>query len=388
MIDSLTLGGAESLVIPFARAVDPRRLDLRVSCLKSIEGNPFEDEIRAQGIPCSNLRSRNLRDFGAFRRLLRLLREERIDLIHAHLTYAAIWGNAAARLTRTPCVTTLHLEPSPDPVWSRSGLRERLMCLLVEKWSAGVVAVSESVRQAYGRQGRIDPGRIAVVPNGIDCEAFDRKERELRERMRRQLGIPPQARLVITVSVLREGKGLDVLLKATPGVLRAVPEAHFLIVGEGPMKSELERGAEQAGLSGRLRFLGFRRDVPALLAASDLFVLPSRAHDAFPTALLEAMGAGLPVVATRVGGIPEIVDAPRTGWLVPPGDHEPLGRAVADLLSRSEELPAMGEAARCRARAEFSSAVWVRRLEEVYARALAAPREARDLRPLEGRLSS
>jgi glycosyltransferase involved in cell wall biosynthesis len=348
--------------------LDPDRLRLQVCFLKSIAGNPFEDPLRRQGIPCFSLCSRNLRDAAALRRLVRLVRQERIDLIHAHLTYAAIFGALTSRITGRPCVATLHVGPSSEPFWTRAGLRERLMCLLLERSAAPVVAVSEAVRESYARAGRLDHARIAVVHNGIECETFER-EGERRDEVRRQLGLAPEAKAIIAVSALREGKGLEVVIEAARGVVAAAPETVFLIVGDGPLRGELAARAEAAGISPHVRWLGFRQDVPALLAASDVFVLPSL-HDAFPTALLEAMAAGRAVVATAVGGIPEILDAPRTGRLVPPGDPDALSRALQELLAQPDEPSAMGEAARARARARFSSRVWVERLESVYARAL------------------
>jgi glycosyltransferase involved in cell wall biosynthesis len=167
-------------------------------------------------------------------------------------------------------------------------------------------------------------------------------------------------KVVTTVSVLREGKGIEVLLDAIPAVLARHPEARFLIAGDGPLRESLEARSVD-----RVTWAGFRRDVPELLAASDLFVLPSLG-DAYPTVLMEAMAAGLPVVSTRVGGIPEIVDDGRTGRLVPPGDAAALASAISDLLDSREQREALGQAARVEAERRFSKEVWVARLKEIY----------------------
>ncbi len=373
LIDSLTLGGAESLAVAFARAADPTRLHLHVAFLKRIAGNPYEEELRRLGIPLTHLAARHLRDLAALRRLLRLLRVERIDLVHAHLTYAATWGALAARLTAVPCLASLHLPPSPESAWSRPGLRERLMAFLLRRWSAGAIAVSGAVREAYVRRGLLDPSRVAVVHNGIDLTAFAEAPAAARAEHRRELDLPPEAKLVTTVSVLREGKGLEVLLRAASAVLDSDPRARILVVGDGPLAPTLHAQARQAGLGEGVRWAGFRRDVPSLLAASDLFVLPSL-RDAFPTVLLEAMAAGLAVVATRTGGVPEIVADGHTGVLVPPGDAPALARAVAQLLASPEKRTTLGEAGRRRAFAEFSSPAWVGRLEDVYRQAATGAR--------------
>jgi glycosyltransferase involved in cell wall biosynthesis len=350
LIDSLTAGGAESLVAPFARAWPE---DLRVCCLKSIGGNPFAAELRA-----TNLEAKNLRDLGAFRRLLRLLREERIDLIHAHLAYASIWGALAGRLTGIPCVATLHVAPSGAPLWSKEGIREALLVRVLNRWATRVIAVSASARGAWIERG-LRPSKAVVVGNGIEVDAFIDPVPPLPSPLPRSGG--EGAPVVMTVSVLREGKGIEVLLDAVP----MVPEARFVIVGDGPLREKLEARAVD-----RVTWTGFRRDVPELLAASDLFVLPSL-RDAYPTVLMEAMAAGLPVVSTRVGGIPEIVDDGRTGRLVPPGDAAALAKAISDLLGSPNEREALGQAARAEAERRFSTRAWVERLREIYGPRLA-----------------
>jgi glycosyltransferase involved in cell wall biosynthesis len=360
-------------VAPFARAFTARGGELRVCCLKSIGGNPFEAELRAAGVPVTNLGARNLRDVSAFRRLLRLLREERIDLVHAHLAYASIWGALACRILGLPCVATLHVVPSGAPRHSREGIREALLVRALDRWAARVIAVSRAVREAWIERGGIEPGKIVVVGNGVEAGAFAGLGE--REAVRRELGIEPGAPLAVTVSVLREGKGIEVLLDALPAVLADHPAARFLVAGDGPLKAILAARAARLGVGEKVIWAGFRRDVPALLAAGDLFVLPSL-WDAYPTVLLEAMAAGLPVVSTRAGGIPEIVDDPRTGRLVPPGDAETLADAISGLLASPAEREALGRAARAEAVARFSVEGWVERLEGVYRNPHGTPFEA------------
>lgn len=314
---------------PFARAWQG---DLEICCLKSIGGNPFE-----AGLRVTNLHARNLRDLRAFRRLLRLLREERIGLIHAHLAYASIWGALASRITGIPCVATLHVAPSG--MGGRQGIRETLLVHALNRWSKRVIAVSGSAREAWIERG-LKPSKLAVVPNGIEVEAFKPGCRN--------------GKVVTTVSVLREGKGIEVLLDAVP----LVPDAQFVIVGDGPLREKLQGGD-------RVTWTGFRRDVPELLSQSDVFVLPSLG-DAYPTVLLEAMAAGLPVVSTRVGGIPEIVEDGRTGILVPPGNPTALASAISGLLDSPEKREALGRAARAEAESRFSTQAWVEKLRQVY----------------------
>lgn len=344
LIDSLTVGGAESLVLPFARRLDRRRYELTIACMTTIEGNAAERQLRDEGFDVVNLDSHNLRDVGAFRRLLSLARSHRFDLVHAHLTYASIWAAVLARLTRVPCVASLHVAP---PRGGRALVKDRLMRLALDRWAARVIAVSAALRDQYLAAGGIDPAKFVVVHNGIDVDRF----------------VPAtdasRSRTAITVSVLREGKGIDVLLAAA----RHVPDTEFVIVGDGAMRAPWTSQAATLGIADRVTWTGHRTDVAQLLPGHGVFVLPTL-DDAFPTVLLEAMAAGLPVIASRVGGIPEIVDDGITGVLVPPGDPNALARAIAGTLAR--DTTTMRAAARRRAERQFSIDAWIARLEQVY----------------------
>ncbi|HSL84680.1 MAG TPA: glycosyltransferase [Thermoanaerobaculia bacterium] len=376
LIDSLTAGGAEALTVPFARALhredrgEAAGVRLEIAFLKSLGGNPFEAELRDLEVPVTGLGARNLRDVAAFRRLVRLLRQRRVGLVHAHLAYASIWGLLAGRLTGTPVVLTLHVRPPDDPPWSREGLRRRLLVGAANRWARRALAVSGAVRDAWAAVG-LRRERIAVVHNGVETAGME-SGTEAAAAVRRELGVPGGAPLVVTVSVLRPGKGLEVLLEAVPAVLGEHPDARFAVVGDGPERRRLEEGAAAAGLGEAVVFTGFRRDVPALLAAADLFVLPTR-DDAFPTVLLEAQAAGVAVVASRAGGVPEIVEDGATGVLVPPGDPAALARAVSALLADPAARRRLAEAGRRRTEERFSADAWLARLDAVYSQVLGRP---------------
>lgn len=367
LIDSLNLGGAEALVPAFARAVHGRA-DLHVAFLKSLGGNPFEAVLRDLGVPLTHLRSRNLRDVGAFRRLVRLVREGRFDVVHAHLTYAATWGALVSRITGVPCVATLHTGPVEGPAWSAHSVRERLLAFTLNRWCAAVVLVSEAARAQHAQRGRLAGHNVCVIHNGVDVDAFARGQRA---RVRAELGLAEGQPTLLCVSALRKGKGLEVVLRATALLAARWPELRLLIAGEGALRERLREQARDLGIESRVLWLGLRRDVADLLAAADVFVLASR-EDAFPTVLLEAMAAGRPVAATRVGGIPEIVEDGETGLLVGPGDPEALADAVDTVLRDPALAVALGQAGRGRARARFSTALWMQRLLGLYAGVVAA----------------
>ncbi|HEX2835408.1 MAG TPA: glycosyltransferase family 4 protein [Thermoanaerobaculia bacterium] len=342
LIDSLTVGGAESLIVPFARK---QQHELTVACLTTIQGNAIARELEKEGIAVVNLESKNLRDWRAFRRLSRLARERRFELIHAHLTYASIWGALLSRRTGIPCVATLHVAP---PARGRDRIKDRLMRFALNRWAARTIAVSAALREKYLAAGGLDPAKLLVAHNGIAIERFAHN------------GSPAHGRQLMTVSVLRPGKGIEVLIEA----LTKIPSATLMVVGDGPMREEWAALAQRFGVAGRIQWLGYRNDVETLLPRADLFVLPSL-DDAFPTVLLEAMAAGVPVVATRVGGIPEIVDDGVTGKLVPPNDAAALAAAINALLDA--DTSGMRDAARTRARERFSTEAWIARLDAIYA---------------------
>jgi glycosyltransferase involved in cell wall biosynthesis len=367
LIDSLNLGGAEALVPAFARAVHGRA-DLHVAFLKSLGGNPFEAVLRGLGVPLKHLRSRNLRDVAAFRRLLRLVREGRFDVLHAHLTYAATWGALASRITGVPCVATLHTGPVEGPAWSAHSVRERLLAFALNRWCSAVVLVSEAARAQHALRGRLAGHNVCVIHNGVEVDAFASGQRQ---RVRAELGLSGGQPALLSVSALRKGKGLEVVLRAMGLLAARWPGLRLLVAGEGALRARLEQQARELGVESQVRWLGLRHDVADLLAASDVFVLASR-EDAFPTVLLEAMAAGRPVAATRVGGIPEIVAEGETGLLVGPGDPEALAEAIDALLLDPARAAALGEAGRLRARSHFSTTLWVQRLLGLYAGVTAA----------------
>jgi glycosyltransferase involved in cell wall biosynthesis len=369
LVDSLGAGGAEALAVPFARSVDPSAFKLSVASMIGASG-VNADRLRAEGISVTDLGARNLRDRSAFRRLLALLRAEEIDLVHAHLTYSTIWSALASRLTGVASIASLHVAPSAtralrDTVRHRFSveLRDRLMIAMMNRWTTRVIPVSAALGAEYASRG-LRKGKTVVVHNGVQLERFRRPREESRETLQREFALDGDLPIVATVSVLRPKKGIEVLLEA----VRSVPHARFLIIGDGPKRAEWETLAGSLGVASRVRWAGFRNDVDALLAGCDLFVHPTL-DDALPTVLLEAMAAGLPVVASSVGGIPEIVTPGVTGELVPAGDANALARAIHTLLGNEPLLRRMRKDATVQAD-RFSTAAWMDRLTVVYREAL------------------
>lgn len=367
LIDSLTVGGAERLVATFARRLDRGRFDLRVVCLKVIDGNPMAKELEAAGIKVTALNARNLTDWKAFFRLVRLIREQDIDVIHAHLTYAEIWGRLAGMLTQRPTVSTIHVlrytNPN-NPTW-RDQILERLVGFVRKSFGGGVIAVSDAVRDRLIARG-LAPERVTTIHNGIELEQFESSPHSQRHVRRSEFGIPDDAPVVVTLAVLREGKGHDLFLEAARKLLAHHPSAHFLLVGGGPLEEALRRRVEGEGLGRNVHLTGMRSDAADMLALADLFVLPSSQFDALPTAVIEAMASGLPVIAVASGGVSEIVVGGETGLLVAKPDADALAVSIAQLLNDPERARRMGQRGRVRAQAEFSAAKWVGGLQSLY----------------------
>jgi len=376
LLDSLGVGGAEALVVPFARHLDRTDYELFVGCLWIIEGEVVVGGLRQLGIPTTEFAARSLRDVKTFRRVRTFLRDHSIDLVHAHLTFSAIWSALLSRQTGIPSVATLHVAPTATRQHKNTfrhrlatDVRDSLLRKSLNRWSSGVITVSEALRQTYIAKGDLDPEKVRVVHNGIELDRFRRDREATRARVHQEFGIPGDVPVLVTVSVLRPAKGIEVLLDAA----RQVPNACFLILGDGVMRQQWSELAASYGIADRIRWAGFRTDVDALLAGCDAMVHPSL-DDAFPTVLLEAMAAGLPVIASDVGGIPEIVVPGVTGTLVPPGDAPALAAAIGALLADRSKMARMGEAATGVATKSFSTAAWVERLRVVYDDVLRRPR--------------
>jgi len=287
------------------------------------------------------------------------LRRGGFDLVHAHLPLAGVVARFAGRLARVPVVYTEHnLQERYHPLTAHAN---RLTWGLQRQ----VVAVSGEVAGSIARRfGARVP--VTVVQNGIEIPDLEELSSG-RQEVRRNLGIDEAAEVVGAVAVLRSQKRFDLWLEAAREIAASRPAARFLIVGDGPLRSELEALATELELAERIVFAGLQTGVRPYLAAMDLFLISSE-FEGLPLALLEAMAARLPVVATRVGGIPEVIETERSGVLVDFGDPHVLAVEVSRLLGDSEARRSLGRAARSRVEAGFSVARMARELEAIYAR--------------------
>jgi glycosyltransferase involved in cell wall biosynthesis len=363
IISSLTWGGAEMLLADLTAALPAAGVTASVTYLAEVDGSPAAARLQEGGIEPVLVPMTLLHDPRGVLRVRRHLAATRPDVVHTHLGYADLLGCTAARSLGIPAVATLHVMR-----WGagrRDATRERIMALARARCAARVVAVSEAGRRAYLARGWDRPGHVVTVHNGVVATPRPGAGAAVRA----ELGLAADDVVVATLSVLRAGKGHDVAADAVARLRARFPRLRLLVVGDGPARADVQRLLEPLGDGAVLA--GHRDDVMAVLDAVDVLVHPTSV-DAFPTALLEAMAAGVPVVATAVGGIPEIVEDGRSGALLPaPPDGARLARALAPLLCDRAARAAMGAAGRERFAAEFSAETWARRLRGLYDEVLA-----------------
>jgi glycosyltransferase involved in cell wall biosynthesis len=349
LIDSLGRGGAEHLLESYLRLLPDLGVDATVVALQERGGNPFAESIREAGTSVRTLGIERLRDRRAYRQVAEAVGSADPDVVHTQLEFSYILGSIAARRRGIPNVATLHTLEEP-PRFSRAWARNRLTAWVLRRYADRIVAVSDHARRHHLEHLRLPPAKVMTLYNGIPTDRF-RVAAGDRAEVRAEFGIPADAAVIVTVAVLRPPKGIADMLTALPEVAARVPGACYLIVGDGPARAELEDQARRQDLEGRVHFAGRRADTPRMLAAADLFVLPSHT-EALPTVVAEAMAAGLPVVATRVGGTPEMVSA-ETGQLVEPHRPDQLAAAVGAVLGDADGAARMGSRGRAVAAERF-----------------------------------
>lgn len=363
MIDSLGHGGAERMTLALLERFDRARFDLRVCALQERGGNPMAREIEKTGVPVDLLGIPYLRHPANLFKILRYLRQHRPALLHLQLEFSVILGSLAARLTGIPAVATLHTLDNPQQ--RRAYWRYRLSLFALHRWCSRVLAVSESTRQHHLHDGGIPPAHILTLYNGIDLSTYGEHPPAFRLEKRRELGLKPDSVVAVTVAVLREPKGIQYMLQAMSRLRETHPHLQYLIVGEGEYGAALRQQAETLQLGESVRFAGQRSDIPEILAACDFFVLPTLT-EALPTVLMEAMAARKAILASNVGGVPEMVEDGINGRLLPPADVPALAAACGELAENAALREAWGQAGRRICEEKFDIRRQIHALETLY----------------------
>jgi glycosyltransferase involved in cell wall biosynthesis len=366
LIDQVGPGGAERVAEELLVGLDPDRFRRSVCITRSTEASPEDatelslSRLRGAGVEVIPLDRRSRLDVRPIIRLGSLLRSDDVDLVHAHKFGSNVWGAALGRACGVSVVI------SHEHTWSFEGqLGRRLIDRhIVSRYSDAVIAVSEADRRRMISIVGMPSERVTLIPNGIP-EPHPRHAASVRAN----LGIADDAPLLVQTAVLRPQKAIGTMLEAMAILREREPAARLVILGPGDPRALQTRAAELAVLD-VVSFIGQRDDVADILAAADMGVLSSD-FEGMPLAILEYMAAGLPVVSTDVGGVPEVVREGDTGLLVPRGDSRALAERIGRLIADPELARRMGQNGRRLQQEQFSAAAMVRETTALYDRLLA-----------------
>ncbi len=369
VITRLCKGGAQENTFHTVRLANPERFEIElISGWTHGDEGSIESAVTAAGIniirePALIRPVSPVHDFIALRRLTRLFKEKRYDIVHTHTSKAGIVGRLAAERAGTRIVVHTPHGHIFHGYFSRPITR---LFVWAERHAARrtdrVITLTPAGIEQHLDEGIGRREQYTAIFSGIELAPYDLAVK-LRDETRRKLGVGPNDFLIGGVGRLEPIKGFTYFVKAAELIAAHLPAARFVLVGSGSLDQELRRAA--AGFDDRFQFLGLRNDVPTLMAAFDVCIVPSL-NEGMSRVILEAGAAGVPVVATSVGGIPDILDAGVTGLLVAPRDATALADAVLRLAEVPELRRVMGEAAREKVAPEFGLDVMVRRIENLY----------------------
>lgn len=335
-LTSFDPGGTERQMTELISRLDDARFRVHVVCLRR-EGS-WLPRVAGRAASITEFRISGFARPATARQLWRFAqwcRRERISVLHTCDFYSNVFGLIGGAIAGVPVRVGSRRELNPDKTDGQIRLQR-----FAYKFATRVVANSPAAAAILRTEG-VPSSAVITIPNGVDASAYPEKADR------------SDVRTVITVANLRPEKNHETLIAAAARLATSCPNLRYQIVGEGSRRPVLERLAAKHGVDHLVTFLGHREDVPALLAAADIFVLPSRS-EAFPNSAIEAMAAGLPVVASAVGGLLDLIETGRTGILVPPSDPEPLARAIRFLYEDPQRAREMGREARREVRAQYS----------------------------------
>jgi len=360
LLETFNVEGYGTVVFNLVQGSDRDIFQNFVCCLQN--GGEQEAAFKTLGVKTTNFDLKMLLDLSVIFKMVGFIKEWNIQLVHTHVTRADVFGRVAARLAKVPWVfSSIHgLDEH------REQKRKRLHSM-IDRFSmtlaTRIIAVSEAVKTHVVHRQHIRPSRITTIYNGVDPGRYDIHIDVPAKKG--ELGLRKDCLTIGVCGRLVAVKGYDVFLKAARNVLRHRHRIQFLIVGEGVLRNELETLAQDLEIDAHVVFSGFRADIPEVLAIMDIYVMPSL-NEGLPMNLLEAMAAAKPVIATHVGGIPEVLDKKGIGIMIPPNDCDMLADSILMLLENQEMRYEMGRKGRARVIERFHVEDMVEAYERLY----------------------
>lgn len=364
IVDSLRVGGAQKLISAYAATATTHGLSPLILTLREDGAESILEPIRAAGIRVIPMLAASIVSIPRLRRLIDILKQEKVDLVQSHLIYSNILGALAAHFAGIPAIATLHSTSVRGDTKSR--ILKGVENLVLRSLATRILAVGSVVSEFH--QGNYGDRRIDVIPNGIPQPELPAVPD--RDRLRHEITGNGSGPIIITVGRFSHAKGYQDMIAAFNLLRQKDPHSKLLMVGSGGTFNSIKAQIEDLNLTQSVILAGERDDVRQLLSLGDVYASSSH-REGLPLAVLEAMMAGLPVVATSVGDIPNVVTE-ETGVVVPPHRPDLLAAALEDLLNNPEKRSAMGKAAHRRALKEYSLEVWMERHRELYRQVLSS----------------
>jgi glycosyltransferase involved in cell wall biosynthesis len=359
IIDNIGFGGAQKLLVNFAKLASDKEIQTTILCLANYEDAPnLEEQIYQHGVNIVYFTSKRLLDIQRIGNIIKYLRTQNFDIIQSHLTYANVIGPICAKFAHIPIVATLH-NSEEDPRHFHL-FRYWLETKLLQHFVEGIIAVGNLVEQAHHE--RFKHQKITVIPNAV--LPFDSMEADVRKQFRMKLLGNSSNPLLISVGRFSPQKNFHLLVEAFRKVQNIHPAAKLAIIGHGAQFEDIKKQVLEYGLDPSVILTGVREDVSELLNIADIYVCSSL-WEGLPLSVLEAMMAGLPIVATSVGELPKIITAD-IGHLVPPGNCDELAKSLIDMLDQPDNWQQYGKNAQQYAHDHYGPEAWFSKLISTY----------------------
>ena len=360
VVEDLSVGGLETTIYHLLTHIDRKKFTFRICCLE--EGGTIADELRSNGYEVDVLGLSNYYHPGQVLSVMRYFLHHKPDIIHTHGEFASTFGRSAALLVRVPVILR-HIQTK-----AALKFRHRIYDGLLTRLSSAAIAVSKDCAVHHIKRCHVPPEKVIVIPNGVDLDKLSKAPYP--HQALEKWNIDNDSIVIGCVGRLSPIKGHIYMIRAMPEVLEKYSNAYLLIIGHGPEKQNLLDEAKRISVSKNVILTGLRRDVASLLKALTVFVLPTAEVEGLPLSVAEAMGAGVPVVASDVGGVSEIVKDEETGLLVLPKDPSQLSKAVLRILDQQELSARLSHNASKLCQEELAFEIIGKKIEKVYERLL------------------